>query len=170
MKYFVLDVDGVLTDGKFYYSVEGKVLKSFGPDDNDALSLISNFLKVIFVTGDKKGYEITKKRITEMGYSLDLVSTISRIDWIQNRMNPKEVIYMGDGIFDFYVMQYCGYSIAPANADVNTKNYADYITIRNGGDRAVSEACLHLLNHFYNWKLPKNNDEIKNFLKGEWAL
>ena len=170
MKYFILDVDGVLTDGKFYYSTEGKVLKSFGPDDNDALSLISNHLEVLFVTGDKKGYEITQKRINEMGYEVNLVSTISRIEWIKSRMNSKEVIYMGDGIFDAYVMQHCGYSIAPNNADIYTKKTANYITSRNGGERAVAEACLHLLKHFYNWQMPSNSDEIKKIIKGEWAI
>ena len=37
-KYFILDVDGVFTDGKFLYTKDGKVMKIFGPEDNDALS------------------------------------------------------------------------------------------------------------------------------------
>ena len=37
---FIFDVDGVLSDGKFYYSVDGKVLKVFGPDDHDALQIV----------------------------------------------------------------------------------------------------------------------------------
>ena len=36
-KNLVIDVDGVMTDGKFYYSVDGKILKAFGADDHDAL-------------------------------------------------------------------------------------------------------------------------------------
>ena len=43
-KVFILDVDGVLTDGGFYYSSEGKVLKKFGPDDNDALKLLEPYI------------------------------------------------------------------------------------------------------------------------------
>jgi 3-deoxy-D-manno-octulosonate 8-phosphate phosphatase (KDO 8-P phosphatase) len=39
-KIFIIDVDGVMTDGKFYYSDKGKVMKVFGADDNDALSLL----------------------------------------------------------------------------------------------------------------------------------
>ena len=52
-----------------------------------------------------------------MKLSLDLVSTVNRIDWIVERYDPKKVIYMGDGIFDHYVMKKVGYSIAPSNAD-----------------------------------------------------
>ena len=66
MEIFVIDVDGVLTTGQFLYSSEGKVMKIFGPDDNEALSLIKPFLKVQFITADKNGYEISKKRIVEI--------------------------------------------------------------------------------------------------------
>ena len=46
-KTVVLDVDGVLTDCKFYYSESGKVLKVFGPDDNDALKLLDQFFEIV---------------------------------------------------------------------------------------------------------------------------
>ena len=169
-KVFVLDVDGVMTTGHFIYSEDGKVLKIFGPDDNDGLSLLKENLKIIFVTGDKKGFKISKKRIQDdMGYSISLVSTIHRVDWISKHFNLNDVIYMGDGIFDHYVMKKVGYSIAPANADQIAKNNADYITIRSGGNRAVAEACLHILEKFFEpyneLELPK----VKN-LSGEWIV
>ena len=58
-KIFILDVDGVMTTGSFLYSSQGKYLKSFGPDDNDALSMLSPFINIRFVTGDKKGFPIS---------------------------------------------------------------------------------------------------------------
>lgn len=148
-KAFVLDVDGVLTDGGFYYTSEGKVMKKFGADDNDALSLLRPYLEILFVTGDKRGFEISKKRVEDMHFNLNLVSTIKRIDWIKERYNPMDVIYMGDGIFDHYVMREVGYSIATADADGNAKECADYVTERIGGKRAVAEACLHLMEKFF---------------------
>ena len=42
-KIFILDVDGVMTTGQFFYSTEGKVYKVFGPDDNNALSLLQPY-------------------------------------------------------------------------------------------------------------------------------
>ncbi len=149
-KVFILDTDGVITTGKFFYTAEGKAMKVFGPDDNDALSLLKPYLETRFVTGDKKGYPISKKRISDdMKFQLDLVSTIHRVEWIKERYNLAEVIYMGDGIFDHYVMQRVGYSIAPANADKLTASQANYVTKRSGGDRAVAEACLHILEEFF---------------------
>ncbi len=159
-KVFILDTDGVITTGQFFYTAEGKAMKVFGPDDNDALSLLKPYLETRFVTGDKKGYPISKKRISDdMKFQLDLVSTIHRVEWIKERYNLAEVIYMGDGIFDHYVMQRVGYSIAPANADKLTASQANYVTKHSGGDRAVAEACLHILEEFFE---PYNPEAIPN--------
>ncbi|MEO5635382.1 MAG: HAD hydrolase family protein [Candidatus Andersenbacteria bacterium] len=146
----ILDVDGVFTDGTFYYSSEGKIMKKFGSDDNDALSLLQGKLEIRAVSGDKRGFEITKKRIQEdMGMQLDLVSTTERIQWIEKFYNPLDVIYMGDGIFDALVFDKVGYAIAPANAIQITKDHADYITKAFGGHGAVAEAVLHILEKYF---------------------
>ena len=172
MKFFILDVDGVMTDGNFYYSSEGKVLKSFGPDDSDALSILNKYMSIEFITGDRKGFEISKKRISDdMGYKLSLVSTIRRKEWIQEKYNLNDVIYMGDGIFDILVMNSVGYSIAPSNADKNAIDAADFVTERMGGNRAVSEACIHILKKFYGLKsLEDEINSANNLNTGEWNI
>lgn len=170
-KIFILDVDGVLTTGQFIYTAEGKAMKIFGPDDNDGLSLLKGFLDIRFVTGDKKGFPISKKRIVDdMGFELDIVSTIRRVEWIAERYPLESVVYMGDGIFDHYVMREVGYGIATANADRNAKAYASYVTERAGGDRAVAEASLHLLERFFNPFNPELLPNSQNKLSGEWAV
>ncbi len=165
----ILDVDGVITTGQFLYTTQGKAIKIFGPDDNDGLSLLKPHLEIRFVTGDQKGFAVSKKRIVDdMGFSLDLVSTIRRFDWIAERFNPQQVIYMGDGIFDHYVMKNVGYSIAPANADKLAKQHANFVTERSGGDRSVAEACLHILEKFF---IPYNPNELPSAqikFSGKW--
>lgn len=168
---FILDVDGVMTTGQFLYTASGKAMKIFGADDNDALSLLKRHLEIRFVTGDKKGYPISKKRIVDdMGYDLEIVSTIRRVDWIAERYCLESVIYMGDGIFDHYVMSKVGYSIAPANADRNARSHASFVTERSGGDRAVAEACLHILERFFIPYSPGSmpNGQLK--FSGEWTV
>ena len=170
IKVFILDVDGVMTNGQFLYNEDGKSFKIFGPDDNDALKLLSQHVSIRFVTGDRKGFKISKKRITDdMGFKLDLVSTIKRIDWIREKYDPKEVIYMGDGIFDHYVMNNVLYSVAPSNADTLAKKHANFITKRSGGDRAVAEACLHIMKKFFK---PFDPNELfnKKIQLGEWTI
>ena len=167
---FILDVDGVMTTGQFLYSKEGKQMKVFGPDDNDGLGLLNPYLEIRFVTGDKKGFPISYKRIKkDMKFDLDLVSTIKRIEWVKERYNPEEVIYMGDGIFDHYVMKEVGYSIAPANSDRMAKAHANYVTERSGGDRAVAEACLHIMQKFFT---PYEPDRLPadQLNLGEWMV
>ena len=169
-KVFIIDVDGVMTTGHFLYSTQGKVMKIFGPDDNDALSLISSCLGIHFVTGDKTGYDISRQRIVhDMGYQLDLVSTIKRVQWMEEHYNLAEAIYMGDGIFDHYVMDKVGYSIAPANGHKTAKDKADFITLSKGGDRAVAEACLHILEKFFEAYDPNQPIGTGLKLSGIWS-
>ena len=153
----ILDVDGVMTTGQFFYSADGKVMKVFGADDSDGLSLLKPFLEIRFVTGDKKGFPISKRRIVDdMGFELDIVSTVRRLEWIAERYPLNQVVYMGDGIFDHYVMAGVLYSIAPANADKNAKERASFVTARSGGDRAVRRPAYTSFNDFFNPMTPGN--------------
>jgi 3-deoxy-D-manno-octulosonate 8-phosphate phosphatase (KDO 8-P phosphatase) len=167
----ILDVDGVMTTGQFFYTADGKIMKIFGPDDNDGLSLLKQHLEIRFITGDKKGFPISKRRIVDdMHFPLDVVSTIRRVDWIKERYPLENVIYMGDGIFDHYVMREVGYAIAPANSDRLAKQYAHYVTDRSGGDRAVAEACLHIMEKFFTPYNPYELPSAQGKLSGEWSI
>ena len=150
MKNFILDVDGVMTTGQFLYDNNGKSHKIFGPDDSDGLEMIKEHINIRFLSADKRGFEISKKRIhDDMGYKINLVSSKERLEWINTRFSLEETIYMGDGFFDHLIMKEVGYSIAPNNSDKNAKDAADFITKRSGGDRAVAEACVHIYNKFF---------------------
>lgn len=170
-KVLILDVDGVMTDGKFYYTEDGKLMKVFGSDDHDVLSLLKSYLEIQFITGDHRGFKISQARITkDMNFPLTLVSTIKRVDWIKERWDLKDVIYMGDGIFDHYVFKEVAYAIAPANADEYTKSVANYTTKRSGGDRAVAEAGLHILEKFFTAYNPNELPNKQHKLSGEWTI
>ena len=152
----IIDVDGVMTDGKFYYTENGKVSKRFGPDDHDALRFIESEIKIIFITADKKGFKISKKRIVDdMGFDLELIGSFDRKNWLVKNFNPSEGIYIADGLLDFLTMKIVGYSIAPNDASTFAKQEADFITLRNGGDRCVAEAVFHIVEKFFD----------KNFLR-----
>ncbi|MDO8659947.1 MAG: phosphatase [Candidatus Parcubacteria bacterium] len=156
-KIFILDVDGVLTPGNFIYnSREGKVFKEFGSDDWDALKEIMLFVPTIFITADKKGYPITQKRIVdEMKWELHLVSQLpqERWTWMKNKFPNKQIIFFGDGIYDFCALENSFFGITTKDALDHVKDCANYVTTRSGGDRAVAEACLHVMGCFnLDWK------------------
>ena len=159
-----------MTTGQFMYTHEGKWMKVFGPDDNDALSLLKAHVDIRFVTGDRLGFPITKKRIVDdMKYPLDLVSTTHRIHWIRDRWDPLDVIYMGDGIFDCFVAREVGYALAPSNACALMRQAAHHVTTCHGGNRAVAEACLHILQRFFQpfEGVPKDQPIIQS--SNEWT-
>jgi 3-deoxy-D-manno-octulosonate 8-phosphate phosphatase (KDO 8-P phosphatase) len=149
-KYVIFDVDGVMTTGQFLYSHKGKEYKIFGAHDNDGIKLISDKVKIIFITADKHGYSISKKRIVEdMGQELVLVSENDRISFIDKNFGLKNSIYMGDGFYDVEILKKCLFGIAPKNARVEAKRAADYITPSNSGEGAVLDACIKIKKVFF---------------------
>jgi 3-deoxy-D-manno-octulosonate 8-phosphate phosphatase (KDO 8-P phosphatase) len=146
----ILDVDGVLTDGKMYYSSEGKMLKAFGADDSDALILAKRELSIKVVSADSRGFSISKRRIeSDMGLDLHLVSARERPRWINENFDSRFCIYMGDGLLDPLVFRTVGYSIAPANASLRTRREANHVTKNKGGEGAVAEAVVHIFDRFF---------------------
>lgn len=166
----VFDVDGVLTPGNFFYTAEGKVMKEFGADDHDAILLLKPWVPVHFVTGDRKGFEITHRRVAvDMKSPLELVSTVKRVQWISSHWPIETVIYVGDGIFDNWVFEKVGYSISPSDGCEFARERADYVTRNPGGRRAAAEAALHILEKFFEPYHPDRQPE-KFESSGEWAV
>ena len=149
-KNFILDVDGVMTDGKFHYSNKKKIFKVFGADDSEALKILSKYLKIYFITSDRRGYHISKKRIVDdMGYNLFYINTKDRYKFVNDKFNLKISIFMADSFTDYHILKNCYYSIVPKNADLDVKKISIYTTKRDGGDRAVAEACKHILKKIF---------------------
>jgi len=94
---------------------------------------------------------------------------MKRIEWIRERYDPEGVVYMGDGILDPQVFAGVGYGIAPANAFLHTRAKADYVTTHSGGDRAVAEACVHLLDRFFTPFDPERRPDAFAS-SGEWGI
>ena len=150
-EHIIFDVDGVLTTGQFLYSENGKIAKMFGPHDHDGIKLITPLVRVAFITADKQGFEITKRRIvTDMGHELYLVSESDRYQFLEREYGLKKTIYMADGYYDAPILKECLYGITPASARVEAKEAADFVTPSRAGDGAVLDACLHIVGRFFN--------------------
>ena len=146
---FLLDVDGVMTTGQFLYSEDGKEYKVFGPHDNDGLKLIKDKVIIKFITADKRGFAITKKRIVDdMGFELELVSEKDRFDYISEQYGFENLVYMGDGYHDAKILKKCMFGIAPNNARGEAKDVADFITESKAGEGAVLDACLKVIEKY----------------------
>ena len=153
----ILDFDGVFTDGCFYYSSSGKYLKKFGPDDSDAIKYVKNYIDISIVTADKNGFKISSKRLNDLSLKLELVKS-NRLNWIKEKFNLNQCIYIADSFTDYYIFKEVGYCICFNNSDEELKKLADYVTKKNSGQRGLSEAIDHILKKFF-------NDTIYNFIK-----
>ncbi|HQP31304.1 MAG TPA: HAD-IIIA family hydrolase [Deltaproteobacteria bacterium] len=151
IKVFVLDVDGVLTDGKIYFNDRGEEMKAFDSKDGHGIKLIMRAgLKVAIITG--RTSKALEHRAGELGIThliqgakdkrAALLELAGRIG-----CDPGEMAYMGDDVVDMPAMVLCGLSFAPADAVEMVKSQADHVTERGGGRGAVREAIEILLKH-----------------------
>ncbi len=148
IEYFICDVDGVMTNGQFFYSSKGKIMKIFGPHDSDGLKIIRKFLKIIFVTADKRGFNISKKRIVDdLGYKLFLVSENERYNFLK-KMNFDKIVYMADGYHDAKLLKKSAIGIAPKSGRKEAKKNANFITKNNAAEGAVLDAAIILKTKF----------------------
>lgn len=140
----VMDVDGVITNGKFGYTQEGKMSKEFGSHDSDALQIIKEKINVYFISADKKGFEISRKRINDMGFGLELISARDRERYVLEKKATGFTVYIGDSFTDIPAMKVADFSMAPRNAFKPAKKMASFVLSCNGGEGAVAEACIHI--------------------------
>src|SRR3989344_3386582 len=148
MMNLIIDVDGVMTTGQFLYSKEGKAYKIFGPHDSDGLKLIKDKVNIVFISADKRGFEISKRRIADMGYEIILVPEGDRYGWVKKNFGFENTIFIGDGIFDAPILRDCKFGIAPANARVEAREVADFVTPSRSGEGAVCDACIKISEKF----------------------
>ena len=157
----IFDVDGVFTDGTFYYSVDGKIIKKFGAHDSDGIKLLRELGVIVFaISADKRGFEITKKRMGDLNIELKYVDEHDRLTFVQENFQKTTTAFMGDGLHDAQVLSHVKFGIAPANACSFAKAASNYVTENIGGSGAVFEASLEIAKRFYPEKLTKHFNRI----------
>lgn len=143
----ISDCDGCLTDGKFIYTVDGKVAKTYGPHDNDGVKLLKSFgFDVIFISADKRGFDITKKRIDDMKCPLYLVSEGEREQFVEDLVKEYNFsVFFGDGISDIAAGLKADIFVCPNNARHEAKDECDYVTESNGGEGAFLDLAQYVV-------------------------
>ncbi|RYM06387.1 HAD family hydrolase [Sporolactobacillus sp. THM7-7] len=144
-----MDVDGVLTDGKFYIGSDGTEYKTFHAQDGLGMTLAQHAgLKVAIITG-KRSRAVTL-RARQLG--IDYV-----FQGIQNKREKlleliddlglvyENVCYIGDDLNDLAILEQVGFSAAPRNAVSYVKSHVDYVAKRKGGEGAVREIIDFIL-------------------------
>ncbi len=164
----VLDVDGVLTDGKLAYGGmdesgpgANERVKVFHVQDGVAIKHWQQAGRQVAVLSGRQS-PLVEQRARELGIETvfqgvtDKVRVFERI-CTSFVLEPIYVAFMGDDLPDVPVMRRCGAAIAPANAVAAAKRVAHFITRRRGGDGAAAEAIEWLLRkqgRWVGWSIP----------------
>ncbi len=145
IKLLVLDVDGVLTDGRLWLGDDGAEYKNFNVKDGHGIkTLIRSGIEVAVITGRRSG--AVDRRMAELGinhYFSGQADKLAAFDELLDtlQLQPGQVAYVGDDEPDIGVMQRCALPIAVADAHPSAKAVAGWITNNAGGNGAVREVC-----------------------------
>jgi len=155
IKMLILDVDGVMTDGRVIMDDSGREIKNFDVRDGHGIKLIQRYgIKVVLLTGRKS--EVVKYRARDLEIKevyqkvfnkKEVLSKILR----KNKLDPSEVAFIGDDFIDIPVLKAVGFSAAVADALDIVKKTVDYVTQNKGGRGAVREVCEMLLQAQGKW-------------------
>ncbi len=149
IRLLVLDVDGVLTDGRITYDSEGRELKSFHIKDGLGLKLVrSAGLKTAIITG--RTSPMVERRARELGIDWIVQGREDKAEALQALAEEQgfalaEIAYMGDDLPDLAAVQIAGLGLTVADGHERVRQAADFVTRLPGGRGAVREACEWLL-------------------------
>lgn len=153
VKLLLMDVDGVLTNGKLYNvpGPDGQMVESKGFDSQDGISLQWlhwNGIRTGVISGRQSPATVERARQVKMAYVYQ--GHIEKVPILQEiladaKLTPEEVAYIGDDFTDTVIMHRVGFAIAVANARVEVKSQAHYVTAATGGEGAVREVVEMLL-------------------------
>ncbi len=143
IKLLLLDVDGVLTDGRIFLDNQGNELKAFHVRDGHGIKLAQRAGLIIgIITGRKS--EVVSIRARELGIQEVHQGYIEKIAVYESLIKKygvqdDEVAYVGDDVVDLDIFKRAGFAVAVADADPAVKPYVDLITRAEGGRGAVRE-------------------------------
>jgi 3-deoxy-D-manno-octulosonate 8-phosphate phosphatase (KDO 8-P phosphatase) len=152
----LLDVDGVLTDGRIVYDADGREVKAFYVRDGHGIKMLQQAgIEVGIVTGRRS--TIVEIRARELG--IDLVRqgvsdkvAVWRAICRERRLTPEATAYVGDDIQDVPLMRKVGLAAAVADAEPCVLEAADYVAGRSGGHGAVRDITDFILHAHGAWE------------------
>ncbi len=152
---FILDVDGVLTDGKVITMPDGDQLRSMNIKDGYALQhAVKKGYHISIISGGTS--ESVRLRLNGLGIeevNLGCKNKIAVFEELKNRFNLKkeQILYMGDDIPDYKVMQEVGFAACPKDAAEEIKMISDYISPKKGGEGCVRDLIEQVLRLHNKW-------------------
>ncbi len=155
IKLLVLDVDGVMTDGKIYMSNSGDEFKSFSVRDGSGMKYWQRAGgKLAIISG--RPSEAVKRRAAELGVDAVRLHVKDKLPALMEildefGLSADQAGVIGDDLMDIPLARVCGFATAVGDAVDELKEIADYVTQSKGGDGCVREVVEYILKATGKW-------------------
>lgn len=139
------DIDGVLTDGRLYYSTRGDAAKAFDVRDGLGLKLLeASGVELAIITSRRS--DSVRLRAEDLGIRHVLQGVQDKLAAIrtllsQATLDAEAAAFIGDDLVDLPAMKHCGFAATVSGAPAVLKRHADYVTRAGGGHGAIREIC-----------------------------
>ena len=156
VRLLLLDVDGVMTDGRIVFDDRGGEIKAFDVKDGHGLKLLQRAgIRIGIITGRQS--PVVERRAAELGIELVYQGAKDKLvpfrEILQRTgLDPEAVAYVGDDIVDLPILRLVGFAATVADAHEEVKPHVHYVTERPGGRGAVREICDLLLKETGRWE------------------
>lgn len=153
---FVMDIDGVLTNGQVFIQNDGTQLRAMDIKDGYALQLaVKKGYQIIVISGASS--EPCRMRLQRLGVSHIHIGVGDKaallLELAENLgIDLDRAVYIGDDMPDMEVMKLCGWKACPADACADIQMLADYISPRNGGTGCVRDVLEKVLRIREDWE------------------
>lgn len=146
VRLLLLDVDGVLTDGRLYYGPDGELMKAFDVKDGHGIVLLRDHVQLGVISG-RPG--LSRKRLEELRFQHLVFSQRDKLEGYAQLAHlgvpDDEVAYMGDDVNDLGLLGKVGLSACPADAHPAVRAAVHLVTAAPGGRGAVRELAELIL-------------------------
>ena len=149
IRMLVLDVDGVLTDGKLYFDHDGNEMKAFNSRDGLGMKALQRCgIEVAVISGRKS--KVVARRMAQLDIQHVYEGRDDKLNAFLHLLevtglDAEQICFAGDDWIDLPVLRRVGLAVSVADAEDLVKQQVHWITKRNGGDGAVREICNLIL-------------------------
>lgn len=149
IRLLLLDVDGVMTDGGIIYDGNGLETKVFNVKDGHGIKMLQRYgIEVGIITG--RDSRVVDFRAKELAIELLYQGALKKLDCYldvkqKTGLTDSQIAYMGDDVIDVPVMKRVAFAAAPADALIEARRVAHYVSTLAGGRGAVREVCDMIL-------------------------
>ena len=155
VRLLLLDVDGVLTDGRILFDGEGRELKFFDAKDGHGIKMLQRGGVQVGILSGRRSQTV-RRRARELGIQIVRQKVLDKVKGLeeilrQERISAEQICYVGDDLVDLPLFPLVGLAVAVANAVEDVKTRAHYVTRLPGGQGAVREVCDLLLKAQRKW-------------------